>query len=180
MPLKGAEELSPEDVLEAVRRECLAYVAEHYEPVGPGEEIADEDYVGTGHDPEHVWNQALQAVLGPEKWWENYSRRDPETTDEFTDEDVDRVTTVGMAFTAIVKIGATAVREAEHQERLFGDAAESLEPYSPGWTVLVASGMDERTPVGRMDLIVANYLTNVRGGLMDATGLFHDLEEDDE
>jgi hypothetical protein len=26
--------------------------------------------------------------------------------------------------------------------------------------------------------IIANYLTNVRGGLMDARGLFYDLRED--
>jgi hypothetical protein len=68
MPLKGAEELSPEDVLEAVRRECVTYVAEHYEPVGHDEEITDEDYVGTNHDPEHVWNQAVEAVIGPQEW----------------------------------------------------------------------------------------------------------------
>jgi hypothetical protein len=45
---------------------------------------------------------------------------------------------------------------------------------------LVASGFDDKNPEHRVDVIVANYLTKVRGGLMDATGAFLDLEEDEE
>jgi hypothetical protein len=67
------------------------------------------------------------------------------------------------------------------QRWLFGKAAENPEVFSPEWTALFASGFDEQTPDGqRLDLIVANYLTNVRGGVMDATGMFHYLEEEAE
>jgi hypothetical protein len=43
----------------------------------------------------------------------------------------------------------------------------------------VASGFDDQTPEHRIDLIVGKYLTNVRDGLMDATGALYDLEDDD-
>jgi hypothetical protein len=46
----------------------------------------------------------------------------------------------------------------------------------------LAFGTDDEgeTPEHRIDLVVANYILNIRGGLIDATGLFYDLDEDDE
>jgi hypothetical protein len=85
-----------------------------------------------------------------------------------------------MAWTAIKKLAKRALLDLQDQERLFGDAAEMPKPYTPESTVLVAAGIDEESPPDRLDLIVANYLTNVRDYLMDATGMFYDFEEDED
>jgi hypothetical protein len=117
------DDLSPGEILDDLRRRCLAYVAEHYEPVGADEEIADEDYIGTNHDPEHVWDEALQSVLGPDEWWDRWART-PDVT-KLSEEEVDRYATVALAWIAVAAVGKKAVRELEHQERLFGKVAEN-------------------------------------------------------
>jgi hypothetical protein len=123
-----------------------------------------------------VWQEALRSVLGPDEWWERFAQ-DPNTAAGWTEADAERYERVVAAWVAIVEAGVSAGREWEHSERLFGKAADRPEVYSPGWTALFAAGADESTPVGRPDLIVGNYLVNVRDGLMDATGMFHDLDE---
>lgn len=165
---------TPEEHLEAIRRECLAYAAEHYEPTT--EDLDDADYVGTNHDMEHIWDQALGRAIGPSEWWERYAT-DVDTLANSTEAELERYTKVFEAFIAIALTGLKAARDLGHEERLFGEAAESPEVYSPVWTTLFASGFDGGTPEHRVDLIVRNYLLNVRAGLMDATTLLHDLDE---
>ena len=179
------DELSPEEVLEALRRECLAYVAEHYEPIH-GDEYEGDKYEGSNSDDEHIWTEALEHVLGSDEWWEEHSG-DPESwTDPgsitWNEEELERYTTVVLAWTAIAKIGMIAGRDLVHQERLFGKAAERPEILSPEWTALYVSsipGDADDARLRRFDMDVANYLSNVRGGLVEATGMFYDLEEDE-
>ena len=159
----GRLELSAKEVLEDLRRRCLAYVVVHHDP-GKAK----------GED---TWTAAIKHVLGSDEWWEKHSA-DPRSV-AWTKEDVERYMRVVIAWTAIAKIGMIAARDFVHRERLLGKAAERPEGFSPEWTGLYVGGTDDdNTRPGRLDIDVANYLTNVRGGQMEAMVYFYALEDD--
>jgi hypothetical protein len=163
--------------LERMRRDCMAFVAEHYEPTeGP---ISDEEYVDSWHDPEYVWSRALDHVLGTyEMWHEFYQAARDERPNALSDEDVDTLVDVMLVSVVVFCSGMQEVKRQFHEARLFGHVEEAAVG-SPEWVDVYAfltssEGPDDEFLRG----LVAFHLLNVRDGLCDATGAF--LEFDDE
>jgi hypothetical protein len=104
----------------------------------------------SNHDPEHVWDQALEHALGPQEWSEHYAT-DPEFPKTWTDAEIDRMAMVGMAFGAIAKIGIAAAHDLVRQDQLFGPAAKMPDASTPEWMAAcrMASENDDAVVRGR-------------------------------
>jgi hypothetical protein len=164
--------------LDEVLRECLAYVAEHYVPWDE-RGMAGEEYLGSCHDNEHIWVCALNATIGSGDLWERFEAPSPKLTAPETA----IVARACMAYTWVFVTATQAATHLEDEVRLFGDAAEMPEHGTPEWTALFAVGALD--PPGSLESPgtrggLANYLYNVCDGLIDATGAFHDYDDEED
>jgi hypothetical protein len=181
--------LEAKETLEELRVECQAYIAKHYEPWD--ESRPDEEYHGSWSDDEFVWDQAIQSVLGPTEWWEQLyeCEQDRAKLDAFWEQAetydqrsawFDRFMRVNKAYLAVALEAIQEAGRQDQEEHLFGKVLEKPRPLSPEWTAMFTMTLgDDEGKAARPFWTVFNYLGNVKGGAMDATGAFMDLEEDD-
>jgi hypothetical protein len=167
-----------DEALEQIRRDVMAFVAQHFEPWD--DTRPDDEYEGSMGDDEHVWRLALESVLGPDDFWGRWERAIAEKVPaELTGAEQDLILRVHEACAAVWITAIKAATKLVHEERLFGDAAEHPRVNSPEWTAMLFCldpDYENSRPVDR----VANYITNVRDGLMDATYAFHPVEDEDD
>jgi hypothetical protein len=158
-------------ILDELLRECAAFVAEHY--------VHDPDgsVLGTWSDPEFVWSAAVDDTIGPDEFWDAFDADTVATAADATDEQASRwVTRVIHAGTVMLQAG---LRVAEGEETFPAN-------YSVEWCAfqeLVAQGRDpslllRATPAfGLLHDLVGFYLVNGRGGVMDATFAFYEVDD---
>ena len=128
------------EALEAVQRECMVYVADHWESQ------RSEHLDGGSSEDEHVWQLALAHALGSKEWWDLHYREP--TAERARPEPLCfgvRQRTLG----AYAAISFTAVSEMQRQQvewRLFGAVTRPKAP-SPAWAALSAIGQEVRSAV---------------------------------
>lgn len=153
--------------LEAIQCTCLAQVAEHFDAA-----LGDE---------KRAWRDAITEVLGPVETYERIDAGDAEMFEEVGETDAEKIGRTTAVGAWLTLEAFRSWREEEHQERLFGEAAEGPPPFSHEWTtrdVVLQYASVVGTFAGFWHT-VADYVKDVGDGLMDATAALVPADDDE-
>lgn len=96
--------------------------------------------------------------------------------ERLSEEDATKIERCLLAGLAVAETARTELQRIEDEQHLLGtEHVKGSDADSPARTALYV--FDPATELQTTKDVVATYLLNVRDGLMDATGMFFDLED---